>query len=45
MKWRYLRQSLFLVVVRLSALIITLALLGIIVFLLANGFRSKVKLI
>ena len=40
MRWRYFRQSLFFGVVRLSALIITLALLGIIAFLLVNGFRA-----
>jgi phosphate transport system permease protein len=40
MKWRYLQQSLFFGVVRLSAFIITLALLGIIIFLLVNGFRA-----
>ena len=40
MKWRYFRQSLFFGVVRLSALIITLALLGIIAFLLVNGIRA-----
>jgi phosphate transport system permease protein len=40
MKWRYLRQSLFFAVVRLAALVITLALLGIIAFLLANGWRA-----
>jgi len=40
MKWRYIQQGFFFGVVRLSALIITLALLGIIVFLLANGFRA-----
>jgi phosphate transport system permease protein len=40
MKWRYLRQSLFFGLVRLSALIITLALLGIVAFLIINGFRA-----
>lgn len=40
MKWRYFRQSLFFGVVRLSALVITLALVGIIAFLLVNGFRA-----
>ncbi len=40
MKWRYFRQALFFGVVRLSALIITLALLGIIAFLIANGYRA-----
>jgi phosphate transport system permease protein len=38
MKWRYLRQSLFFAVVRLAALTITLALLGIIAFLVASGW-------
>ncbi|MBA4423636.1 MAG: phosphate ABC transporter, permease protein PstA, partial [Syntrophus sp. (in: bacteria)] len=40
MKWRYFRQSLFFGIVHLSALIITLALLGIIVFLFVNGIRA-----
>jgi phosphate transport system permease protein len=40
MKWRYFRQSLFFGIVRLSALIITLALLGIIAFLFYNGIRA-----
>ncbi|MDD4997888.1 MAG: phosphate ABC transporter permease PstA [Syntrophales bacterium] len=40
MRWRYLRQGLFFGLVRLSALIITLALLGIVAFLVANGFRA-----
>ena len=40
MKWRYLRQSLFFFVVRLAALVITLALLGIIAFLVVNGWRA-----
>jgi phosphate transport system permease protein len=40
MKWRYLRQSLFFAVVRLAALVITLALLGIIAFLVVNGWRA-----
>ena len=40
MKGRYLRQSLFFGLVRLSALLITLSLLGIIVFLLVNGYRA-----
>jgi phosphate transport system permease protein len=40
MKWRYRRQSLFFAVVRLAALVITLALLGIIAFLLVNGWRA-----
>ena len=40
MRWRYFRQTLFFGVVRLAALIITLALLGIVFFLLYNGFRA-----
>jgi phosphate transport system permease protein len=40
MKRRYLRQNLFFGVVRLAAFAITLALLGIIAFLLFNGFRA-----
>lgn len=40
MKWRYFRQGLFFGIVRLSALIIALALLGIIAFLVFNGLRA-----
>jgi len=40
MKWRYFRQGLFFGMVRLSALIITLVLLGIIAFLFYNGIRA-----
>jgi phosphate transport system permease protein len=40
MKWRYFRQGLFFAVVRLAALAITLALLGIIAFLVVNGWRA-----
>jgi len=40
MKRRYFRQSLFFGLVRLSAFLITLALLGIIFFLLYNGLRA-----
>jgi phosphate transport system permease protein len=40
MKGRYLRQNLFFGLVRLSAFLITLALLGIIAFLLYNGVRA-----
>jgi phosphate transport system permease protein len=40
MKWRYFRQNLFFGIVHLSALIITLALLGIIAFLFVNGIRA-----
>ena len=40
MKWRYFKQKLFFGAVRLSALVITLALLGILAYILANGFRA-----
>jgi phosphate transport system permease protein len=40
MKWRYFKQGLFFGLVRLSALTIALALLGIILFLLANGYKA-----
>jgi phosphate transport system permease protein len=40
MKWRYLQQRIFFGAVRFSALVITLALLGILAFLFANGFRA-----
>jgi phosphate transport system permease protein len=40
MKWRYFKQRLFFGAVRLSALVITLALLGILAYILANGFRA-----
>lgn len=40
MKWRYFKQSLFFIIVRLSAFIITLALLAIIVFLFYNGVQA-----
>jgi len=40
MKWRYLKQSIFFTVVRLSALIIILTLLGVLAYILLNGFRA-----
>jgi phosphate transport system permease protein len=40
MKWRYFKQSVFLAVVRLSALIITAALLGILAYIFFQGFRA-----
>ena len=40
MKWRYFKQGIFFGLVRLSALTIALALLGIILFLLANGYKA-----
>jgi phosphate transport system permease protein len=40
MRSRYFKQSLFFGAVRLSALVITLALLGILAYILANGFRA-----
>lgn len=39
MKWRYLKQQLFFGIVRLSALILTMALGGVIIYILINGFR------
>jgi phosphate transport system permease protein len=39
MKWRYITQSIFFSVVRLSALMLTLALVGLLVFIFMNGFR------
>lgn len=38
MKWRYLKQSVFFALVRASALIITLALGGIIIYIIINGY-------
>ena len=40
MEWRYFKQRLFFGAVRLSALVITFALLGILAYILANGFRA-----
>jgi phosphate transport system permease protein len=40
MRSRYFKQSLFFGAVRFSALVITLALLGILAYILANGFRA-----
>ena len=40
MRSRYFKQRLFFGAVRLSALVITLALLGILAYILANGFRA-----
>jgi phosphate transport system permease protein len=40
LKWRYLKQQLFFGVVRLSAFVITLALLGILAYIFVNGFRA-----
>jgi phosphate transport system permease protein len=39
MKWRYIKQQLFFGVVRLSALILTIALGGLIFYIVINGFR------
>jgi len=39
MKWRYAKQQLFFGIVRFSALILTLALGGIIFYIVINGFR------
>lgn len=38
MRWRYLKQSVFFALVRASALIITLALGGIIIYIIINGY-------
>ena len=40
MKWRYIRQHIFFLLVRLAALVITSALLGIIAFLFYHGLRA-----
>lgn len=40
MKWRYLKQALFFTVVRLSALIITLSLFGILGYIFFHGFQA-----
>jgi len=40
MQWRYLRQGLFFGMVRLAAFIVTVALVGIIAFLLVNGIGA-----
>jgi phosphate transport system permease protein len=40
MRWRYLKQKIFFGVVRLSALIISLALLGILAYIFFHGFRA-----
>ena len=40
MKWRYLKQTVFFGVVRLSALVITLSLFGILVYIFFHGFRA-----
>ncbi|MFA6412388.1 MAG: phosphate ABC transporter, permease protein PstA, partial [Syntrophales bacterium] len=39
MKWRYLKQHLFFGAVRLSAIVLTLALGGILFYILANGIQ------
>jgi phosphate transport system permease protein len=40
MRWRYLKQKIFFGVVRLSALIISLALFGILAYIFLHGFRA-----
>jgi phosphate transport system permease protein len=40
MRWRYLKQKIFFGVVRLSALIISLALFGILAYIFFHGFRA-----
>jgi phosphate transport system permease protein len=40
MKWRYLKQTVFFGVVRLSALVITLSLFGILAYIFFHGFRA-----
>lgn len=40
MRWRYIKQGLFFALVRLAALIITVALLGLLAFLFYHGFRA-----
>ena len=39
-KWRYFKQTIFFGVVRLSALIITVALIGILTYIFSHGFRA-----
>lgn len=39
-KWRYFKQTIFFGVVRLSALIITIALIGILTYIFFHGFRA-----
>ncbi|MCX5854765.1 MAG: phosphate ABC transporter, permease protein PstA, partial [Deltaproteobacteria bacterium] len=40
MKWRYFKQTIFFTVVRLSALVITLSLLGILGYIFFHGFQA-----
>jgi phosphate transport system permease protein len=40
MKWRYFKQALFFSIVRLSALLITLALGGILLYIIVNGIGA-----
>jgi phosphate transport system permease protein len=40
MRWRYVKQSIFFGVVRLSALLISLSLLGILAYIFFHGFRA-----
>jgi phosphate transport system permease protein len=40
MKWRYFKQAVFFTVVRLSALVISLTLLGILAYIFFNGYRA-----
>jgi phosphate transport system permease protein len=40
MRWRYFKEGLFFALVRLSALVITVALGGLLVYIFLNGFRT-----
>jgi phosphate transport system permease protein len=40
MKWRYFKQAVFFLMLRASALLITLSLLGILVYIFIHGFRA-----
>jgi phosphate transport system permease protein len=40
MKWRYFKQTIFFTVVRLSALVITLSLVGILAYIFFQGFQA-----
>jgi len=40
MRWRYLKQAAFFMILRLSALVITLSLLGVLAYIFMHGFRA-----
>jgi phosphate transport system permease protein len=40
MRWRYFKEALFFALVRLSALVITVALGGLLLYIVVNGFRT-----